>query len=145
MHDGPRPAWVDRLVAGAILALAIVCVVLLGSVAPDARGYDTHAQLGLRPCGWPRTLGIPCPTCGATTAACHLVHGQPLAALAAHPFGAAVAAFGLLLAAAAFWCLLARRSYLDLLAQLPRAKLLLGAIVLLAASWLWKYLTFTPP
>jgi hypothetical protein len=145
VRDGPRPPWLDRAVAAMVVAIAAPCTVLLLRATPDPRGYDTHVQLGLPSCSWPRMYGIPCPTCGATTAACYVVHGHPIAALIAHPFGAAVAAGGLLLAAAALGCLLRGRSFLDLLRQLPLGRLLIGAVVLLLLSWLYKYLAFTPP
>jgi len=145
VRDGPRPPWLDRAVAAMVVAIAVPCTMLLARATPDPRGYDTHVQLGLAPCSWPRVYGIPCPTCGATTAACHVVHGHLLAAVVAHPFGAMVAAGGLLLAAAALWCLLRSRSFLDLLRQLPLGRLALGGVALLLLSWLYKYLTFTPP
>jgi hypothetical protein len=118
---------------------------LLWQLEPDPRGYDTHVQLGLPRCSWPVTYGFPCPTCGATTAACQLVHGNVLQAVATQPFGAAIAAAGLAAGAAALWCLLRRRSFLDLVAQVDWLRALWLGIVLLLLSWLYKYLTFTPP
>lgn len=141
--DGPAPAWLDRSVAALLVLLGLGFVWLLFGVEPDPRGYDTHVQLGMSPCGWPRTHGMPCPTCGATTAAALLVRGRALQAVAAHPFGAAVALAGLAAAATALYCLLARRSWLDLFAQLPLRLLLPGGILLLGLSWLYKCLTFT--
>jgi hypothetical protein len=143
--QGPQPAWLDRGVAVAVVAAALACTALLLSVEPDPKGYDTHVQLGMSPCGWPRSYGIPCPTCGATTAACLLVHGRPLQAIATQPFGAAMAAAGLVAAATSAWCLLRGRSLLDVYAQLPRARLLLVGIALLLGSWLYTWLTFVPP
>lgn len=145
VREGPRPVWCDRLVACAFAAAAVACTGILLGLEPDARGYDTHTQLGLSPCSWPGTLGIPCPTCGATTAACLLVHGRPFTALAVQPFGAALAAAGLLAGAAALWCLLRGRSFLDLLVQVRLHRLAFFAAVLLPLAWLYKCLTFTPP
>lgn len=145
LADGPRPAWLDRTIAGTVLLAAASCTWLLARATPDPRGYDTHIQLGLPPCGWPRTYGIPCPTCGVTTAACLLVHGRILAALATQPFGALLALAGLALGGAALYCLLRRRAFLDLLRQLPLGRLGIAAVLLLLGSWLLKYLTFTPP
>ncbi len=142
VHQGPRPVWLDRAIAIAVVAVAVACTAALWSVQPDTRGYDTHTQLGLAPCNWPVQYGAPCPTCGATTAAALVVHGRPLAALATHPFGAAVAVAGLALGGIAVYCLSRRRSFLDVYVQLPRAGLLLGFTLLLLGSWLYKYLTF---
>ena len=73
-------------------------VFALSLVPPDPRGFGTHELLGMEPCGWADSGGIPCPTCGVTTAACHLVHLSPIKAVATHPFGAALAGFGIWLA-----------------------------------------------
>ena len=141
---GPVPAWLDRAAAVTVAALATTACVFLIRIAPAAKGYDTHVQLGMEPCGWPRTLGIPCPTCGCTTAACHLVHGEPLAAFAAQPFGALLALAGLLAGAHALFCLVARRSFVDLLVRLPFWTIVFGGFVLMLLGWLYKYLTFVP-
>lgn len=143
VHDGPRAAWLDRAFAASFFGAACAATAVLLRVTPDARGHGTHVQLGLGDCSFPSTYGIPCPTCGATTAACHLVHGEPLAAIATHPFGAAIALAGLIAGAAGAYCLLRGRSFLDLFMQLPRGKLLLAAVVLLLASWGYKCLTWS--
>ena len=54
---------------------------------PDARGYGTHTQLGLPPCGFRALTGSPCPGCGLTTAFAHAVRGDWLLAAAANPLG----------------------------------------------------------
>ncbi len=143
--QGPRAVWLDRLVSVVVAAAAVVCTGLLWSVAPDERGYDTHVQLGMTACGWPESMGLPCPTCGATTAACHLVHGNLLAAFATQPFGAAVAAAGLVAGVVALWCLALRRSLLDIYAQLPVARILVGGTLLFVLSWGYKCLVFEAP
>lgn len=142
LEQGPMPAWLDRLVAVGLVATATLCTWQLASVSPDPRGYDTHVQLGMVPCSWPVLYGIPCPTCGATTAACLLVHGQPLRAIYTQPFGATVAAVGLLAGGFALFCLLRRRSLFDVIARLYWGRITLGTIALLLAAWLYKYLMF---
>src|SRR3954467_1954768 len=64
-----------------------------GAVLPLLPG---HAGL---PCPLRTLTGVPCPLCGMTTSVEHMVHGHPLAALAANPAGplAVVAAILLLL------------------------------------------------
>ncbi|MFO1077638.1 MAG: DUF2752 domain-containing protein [Planctomycetota bacterium] len=142
---GPVAPWLDRLAAALVLAAAVAAVAVLWPLTPDPRGFDTHTQLGLSPCSWPEHYGYPCPTCGSTTAACHVVHGQLLRAFAVQPFGAAVAVAGLLLAAHAAVCLLRKRSFADLLVRLPGRRVLLGAVLLLLAAWgyvafAWRFL-----
>jgi Protein of unknown function (DUF2752) len=142
--DGPLPAWLDRLLAALTVATAVLAVVVLWRVVPDPRGFDTHVQLGLAPCSWPLTLGIPCPTCGCTTAACHFVHGHLLQAVATQPFGAAAALVGLLVAGFCAFCLVRGRSATEILGHVPWVKVSFWTLVLLLGSWLYKYLTFQP-
>ena len=51
---GPVAAWVDRTVAVLITATAVTAFVVLIRLRPDRKGYDTHTQLGMDPCGFPR-------------------------------------------------------------------------------------------
>lgn len=72
------------------LGCAITCVGVLALAAwlePDARGYGTHAQLGLPPCGFRWLTGLACPGCGLTTAFAHGIRGEWMHAAAANPFG----------------------------------------------------------
>jgi hypothetical protein len=142
--QSPAGAAVDRAVAVVCVGAGAAATWLLAHAAPDPRGLGTHEQLGLRPCAWPTALGVPCPTCGITTAACHLVHLSPLQAVLVQPFGAALAAAGLALSIYAGYCLLTGRSLLDRIVLLPYGRLALWALALFAAAWLYKYLTFAP-
>ncbi|MCC6670424.1 MAG: DUF2752 domain-containing protein [Planctomycetes bacterium] len=138
--EGPAAPWVDRMLALAAVGAAVWACVLLAGIRPDPRGYGTHEALGMLACGWPAAYGIPCPTCGVTTAACHVVHLAPLRAFATQPFGASLALAGLGLAGFALYCLVRGRSFLEVLVRLPLARLLLGAIALLFLSWGYVYL-----
>ena len=145
VREGPQAAWLDRLVSATVAACAIGCTVLLLAVTPDGKGYDTHTQLGMRPCSWPLTMGIPCPTCGATTAACYLVHGRPWSAFVTQPFGATVAFLGLCAGVLALFCLFRGRSFLQLWSRVSIASIVVYGSLLLLASWLYKYLMFAAP
>jgi hypothetical protein len=71
-------------------SLALGCVLALvvaAALDPDARGYGTHAQLGLPPCGFLAFTGSPCPGCGLTTAFAHAVRGNWLRAADANVLG----------------------------------------------------------
>ncbi len=75
------------------------CTVLVGLATwlrPDERGMGTHEQLGLAPCSLVQYGGIPCPTCGMTTAFANTVKGRWLAAVMAQPFGFAAALVSIL-------------------------------------------------
>lgn len=137
---GPVAAAADRVSAVVVVAAAAAVVVALWRVAPDERGFGTHERLGLSPCSWPVAYGIPCPTCGCTTAACLLVHGRVVDAVVAQPFGAIVTAALLLLGLHALACLAFARSFVDLLVRLPLRRLLAAGFVALLLGWFYKYL-----
>ncbi len=49
------------------------------------------SRLGFAPCGFYLYTGLPCPTCGATTAFTWVIHGHPWMGIKTQPFGAATA------------------------------------------------------
>jgi hypothetical protein len=142
LRESPAGRVADALIASVVVGLAVASVWFLARVPPDPRGYGTHELFGMTPCGWPERYGIPCPTCGVTTAAAWLVHLSPWRAVATQPFGAVVAALGLWLAFVALVCLVRRRSFVAWLARLPYGTLLGLGIVLMLVAWLYKYLTW---
>lgn len=135
LADGPVPAFADRTAAVLAAGSVATVAVLLARVRPDARGHGTHEQLGLDPCGWPLAYGIPCPTCGVTTAACHVVHGELATAFLVQPFGAVLMVIALLVGAHALACLVRGRSFADLLVRVPIWRVLAGLVVLMLLSW----------
>jgi hypothetical protein len=101
----PRP-WVRGGLIGLALGLSAVFVVAcwLNPYNSDGspRTVATHQQLGLPPCTFFRTTGLPCPSCGMTTSFALLMHGDPLNSLRANAVGTVLAGFCLLLIP---WCL----------------------------------------
>ena len=81
------------LLAGAMMGLAHFYL------TPSPNGIETHTQMHLPPCGFYRLTGVPCMTCGCTTAVTHVAHGQFLQAIITQPFGAAVGFLALILLA----------------------------------------------
>ena len=140
--ESPVSPLADRLVSIVVLLCAGAFVYFLLQVEPDPRGHGTHEQLGMAPCGWAVSYGRPCPTCGVTTAASHLVRLQLFQAVKTQPFGAALGAFGLWLGGVAFWCMARRKSFLDFLLRLPQIRILIWGVVLLLLSWTYVDLTF---
>ncbi|MGC8560142.1 MAG: DUF2752 domain-containing protein [Phycisphaerae bacterium] len=61
---------------------------------PNYGPLGIERQLGTSRCGFYTRYGIPCPTCGWTTAVSHLYHGQMIQAFMTQPAGAI---FGLLI------------------------------------------------
>ncbi len=142
VHEGPVPTWLDRLLALGAVGGAAGMVWLLAPVTPDARGFGTHEALGWTPCGWPVTYGLPCPTCGCTTAACLVVHLHWLDAFLVHPFGAAFAVFVLGVGGVGLHDLLRCRSFVARAYGIRLAVWVPAAIALLGGSWLYKWLTW---
>lgn len=134
-----RPSGSVRVVAGLILC---VCVAVLGValwLTPDPRGFGTHLQLGMGGCGMILTTGLPCPTCGMTTAFAHTVRGQLFAALVAQPGGLVLA---LLTIALVPFCMMAlRRGRWPLrgaLARVPPHRLFVVLLLVLLGGWATK-------
>lgn len=84
------------LMAGAILGIGLW-------LTPDPRGTGSHQQLGLPSCTFLDRTGIPCPTCGCTTAVSNFSHGHVLRSLLTQPFGFAVALLSLTLIPLTGW------------------------------------------
>lgn len=76
----------------AILALALAALLATaGWLRPDPRGFGTHEQLGLPRCAFQGVTGVPCPSCGMTTAFAWSVRGRPDRAWRANPAGSVLA------------------------------------------------------
>jgi hypothetical protein len=87
----------DRLLAVLGLLGSIFVLVTAFRLEPDPRGVGTHEQLGLPACGFLIDHGVPCISCGMTTAFAAMAHGNVALALRSNPFGALL--FLLMLAA----------------------------------------------
>lgn len=130
-----RRALLVAAACAAILALALW-------VTPDSAGYGTHRQLGLFACSWPQTLGIPCPTCGMTTAFACTVRARWLDAFRAQPLGLLLALLtigGLVLAIREAITLRAWRINWH---RIRPAYLGLTVLLLALAGWCYKILAF---
>jgi hypothetical protein len=107
LAPGPKPVAPEKAAAELRFAVRVwsgfvfvICAGMLGVglyLTPNAKGVETHRQLGLPPCGFMLTTGLPCPTCGCTTAVSHLAHGEFMASFLTQPFGFAVGLLALLL------------------------------------------------
>jgi hypothetical protein len=131
-----RP-WAALILAG---CLAVLLVALY--LKPDPRGYGTHQRLiGMGPCGMLVMTGLPCPTCGMTTAFAHTVRGQWGRAFWVQPLGFLLALGTIGLAPVALWSLVRGRwPRVDLRVVTP-LRLFVGLLVLLVGSWAFKIAT----
>jgi hypothetical protein len=129
-----RVAW--AALAGAALSVLITARML----TPSPTGRGTHLALGLPPCGFLAWTGMPCPTCGLTTAFALLARGEILASLRAHPLGvplflACLAAVGVAFLGAVRGDSLAAR-----VDELRADRWALGGVIALLTTWLARLL-----
>lgn len=94
--------------AGVFIAVAALFAVAYG-LHPDGIYHGAHQQLGLPPCGFVVMTGLPCPTCGMTTAFAYTIHGQWLRAVVAQPAGFAAALVCLAIGLLAAWATITAR------------------------------------
>ncbi len=80
-----------RVRMGALACGALALLAVAAWLQPATNGMGTHTQLGIPACTWPTTLGIPCPSCGMTTAFAHAADGRFIDSFRAQPFGCLLA------------------------------------------------------
>ena len=127
-----------RMVAGLVL---VGCVAVLATAAwlePDPAGYGTHRQLGVSACGMMATTGVPCPTCGMTTAFSLAIRGRWIEALQAQAAGTLlVIAVGLTCATAGS-VLLTGKVWLVNWFRVSAVKLVFLSLAILLGAWIVK-------
>ena len=127
-----------RLIA---LVLALLCsgpLVFAATLKPDSDGMGTHMQMGLPECGFVQATGLPCATCGCTTAFAHAADGSLLSALVTQPFGALLALTLAMLALIAAWSALSGMSLIPLGPAVMNRRFALAWLVLLLGRWAYK-------
>ncbi len=119
------------IAGGALLALA-------ARLTPDPRGVGTHEQLGLAPCGFHLRTGLPCPTCGMTTAYAYAVRGNWLRAFLVQPagLGLALLTFGAVCAGA--WLAVGGPLPPGWLGKLDQLWLVWLAVAVFVGAWGYK-------
>ncbi|MDH4282303.1 MAG: DUF2752 domain-containing protein [Myxococcales bacterium] len=87
LDSAPTRPRLQRLLWWGVAGGCLIALAGAAALEPDVRGYGTHTQLGLPPCGFLLLTGSPCPGCGLTTAFAHAIRGQWLLAAGANPLG----------------------------------------------------------
>lgn len=132
----------QRVLAGVLASLCLAPLLLAAVLNASPDGHGTHEQLGLPRCAWPVAFDAPCPTCGMTTAFAHTLDGDLFKAFLVQPAGMLIA----VLTATMFWLSLHVAATGSRLGRIgagllrPRALWAVGAV--LAASWVYKLLTW---
>lgn len=146
----PRAYQMARLERLPVVALFLVCMGLLLVAAwlpPASAGFGTHQQLGLAPCGFKAATGLPCATCGMTTAFSHMTHAQPLASFYVQPAGAVLAIFTALIAVVTGFALVTGMPLGPVASRVFRPMPLISFGVFFLASWgyaIWLHTCVLP-
>ncbi len=124
------------------VAVGLLGVLLLSRwLQPDPRGFGTHEQLYLQPCNFHALTGLPCPSCGMTTAFAHMARGEVLQAFKAQPMGALLFVSSVLLLPISLWETFRGKFFFEKFLRLPWGRLSWVLAALFALSWIYKLLT----
>ena len=132
-------AGVPRRLFG--LALALCCaapLVFAATLTPSDAGIGTHTQMGLPECGFVLATGLPCATCGCTTAFAHAAEGSLLTSLITQPFGAVLALSLAMVTLIAGWSAVSGMRLEPLGRMMATKAFVLPWLVLLLAAWGYK-------
>lgn len=77
----------ERIGWGVVAATCATVLVVAVVLEPSTTGMGTHQALGLPPCGFAYSTGLPCPTCGMTTSFALTMRGRLYSAIVAQPAG----------------------------------------------------------
>lgn len=125
--------------------LAAACAAVLGVawwLDPDPAGVGTHTQLHIPRCGWIDTIGIPCPTCGMTTAFAHAADGNLIESFTIQPAGAVLALVTAVVLIASMWVAVSGASVTPLVRPLGGSWLWWVGGALILGGWAWKIARF---
>ena len=144
MHAVPRmPAagrqglWRNRLIGLAVLVPSLGLLLVAAGLTPSGRGYGTHTQLGLEPCGFEVAYGLPCATCGMTTAFALAADGRLVTSFLVQPAGMVLAVMTAMAAVVGGWTLVSGMSLGSLLASLWTPRVLVAGIAMILLAWLY--------
>ncbi|TVQ76977.1 MAG: DUF2752 domain-containing protein [Phycisphaeraceae bacterium] len=82
-----RASLAERVSCGVLASGALALLATAALLDPSPTGTGTHTQLGLPSCTWLAMAGVPCPTCGMTTAFAYAAAGDYQQAFLAQPAG----------------------------------------------------------
>jgi hypothetical protein len=127
-----------RLLALAVSLLCLTPLVIASQLRPSPDGYGSHTAMGLAPCQFMRTTGLPCPSCGMTTSWTWFVRGNLAASLYVQPMGTVLA----VLVACCFWAAMyvaaTGRPVYRLLEVIPSRYYVVPLLTFAILAWGWK-------
>ena len=137
---GGGVCWNARWVSGVIFAICASVLLLAAFLEPDSSGLGTHTKLGLPKCSVYASAGVPCTTCGMTTAFAHAAEGHVIQAFVTQPFGAVLALLTAMLVLVSGYATIVGISLAPLGRLFARPAVFWCGAILLIAAWAYKVL-----
>ena len=140
LETGPAPAqdaaaWVAPL---AVFLSTVAVLVTAFFLSPSKQGIGTHKSLGLPACGLYESTGVPCMTCGMTTAFSYAAGGDLVNAFITQPAGALLAVLTAMAAVVSGYALVSGMLLVPVWNSVWRAKVVVPALVVLVLAWVYK-------
>jgi Protein of unknown function (DUF2752) len=145
--DAPAPTAASgngtRFAAVAVLLPSVAILAVAYALTPSAEGVGTHVAMGLPACGLLEKTGVPCATCGMTTAFSYAAHGDLLASFVTQPAGAILALVTAMAAALSGYALVFGMSLAPIGAMIWRPRVVIVAAAVLLLAWAYKIVVMT--
>lgn len=138
-----RQVLQTRLIAGLIFLSTMGLLLTAAWLSPSGQGMGTHKQLGLPSCGMLESTGIPCATCGMTTAFAYAADGNLVRSFLTQPGGCLLAILTATAAVASFFALVTGFPLAPLGQMLAKPATLIGIGVMIGLAWVYKILAVT--
>jgi hypothetical protein len=137
--DRPLPLSVVQRAVSVIVALGCLGILVTAAwLKPDPNGLGTHQQLGFAACAFKERTGLPCPSCGYTTAFSLFAHAHPLLSFYTQPMGATLALGTAMAVWIGFYIAVTGRPVHRLLRLVPSGYYLMPLLALALLAWGWK-------
>lgn len=127
-----------RLIGGIVFVGSMGILAAAAWITPDPSGMGSHRQLGLAPCTMVALTGLPCPTCGMTTAFAYTVRGQWLAAFGAQPAGFLLALLTVAATAVSLGVVVTGSVWTVNWYRVSPSRLVIALVLVVLAGWLYK-------
>ncbi len=144
-YSPPLPmTWLERGMAATIALTCLSVLCIAAWLRPDHGGTGTHLQLGLLACAFKIRTGLPCPSCGFTTAFSYFAHGHFLASIYTQPMGTMLALASAVAVWIGFYIAVTGRPVHRLFKLLSSRYYLMPILSFALLAWGWKiFLTLT--